>query len=146
MFPIVIQITSNASLPPLTPAADGRILPGDDEPGGHQVLEPLQTITNIRAATGTQTRAALAGRAHRLNGVYVHFRLCPEDGGRRGPPLAWVLSAESQGELKSMADRDYDTCPNKAAFAAIRECLANPTPACASAYEASGVDALRPGR
>ena len=62
VLPIVIQITSDASLPPLTAAADGRLLPGDEEPGGHQVLEPLQTIANVRAATGTQTRAALAAR------------------------------------------------------------------------------------
>jgi hypothetical protein len=146
VLPIVIQITSNASLPPLTAAADGRLLPGDEEPGGHQVLEPLQTIANIRGATGTQTRAALAARAHRLDGVYVHFRLCKQVDGRRGAPLAWVLSAESQGELKSMTDRDYETCPNKAAFAAVRECLANPVPGCASTYAASGVDALKPGR
>ena len=64
-----------------------------------EVLSPLRALLHTRDARGLLAASELRAVAEQGGGDYFQFRLCREPG-HRDPALGWVLSAESEDQMR----------------------------------------------
>jgi hypothetical protein len=128
LLPIVIQISSDPELDTKFDPGYGRAMVGESKISRFlaQLRSPLSATYNTRDAHGAQARLALEDEAERIGARYFHFRLCSAEGTSR-PPLAWVLSAEAQENIKKSLANVNPSCNNKSALDKVVACLETPT-------------------
>jgi hypothetical protein len=118
--PIVIVISNEplldpADLPPTTvesrcrtcqPSARSKLPSGE-------ILSPVLALLHTRDAHGLRSVWDLHQLVRAHQGRFYHFRLCPEPRSAE-PALGWVLSKESEDNMRSQLRQD--TCGNRAQF------------------------------
>lgn len=72
----------------------------------HELRSILKAFLNTRTARGVDAAERLKRWTDDINGTFVHFRMYPEGGNAKEPPLGWALSEKAQETIGNYLPSD----------------------------------------